>query len=272
VLDEVGLIRQAGDRLGTEDTVRSLLKRPEIASLLAALPSGMSSAASGLEREVRHYRPSVQSAANDLGGLVRIFLYSQIDVLWWGQVAPFSTDAELLGSEDLVDIAPLSDEGRLRLCFRRQPETSLQRLRASLVRRVAPMRSPHTAGVRFTQARPSVVAFLHQLSQSFARTPAGRRSPPWVTSLARSVEHQHHLRSLGYSALMPSSHCVGYAVDVEMEWFRSFGARDTLADLLLAAQRSDTVNVIDEGQAWHVCVNPTAVDRLNRQFDSDLRS
>jgi hypothetical protein len=271
VLDQVELIRQSTDRDGDE-VVRSLLKRPEIAALLSALPSGMEGATSDLKREVHNYRPSVQSAANDLGGLIRIFLYSQIDVLWWGHVTPFSTDAEILGSGDLVDIEPLCHQGRLQVRYRRQPESSWQRLRASVLRRLGPRRSPHTAGVRFTQARPSVVAFLHQLSCSFAQTSAGRRSPPWVTSLARSVEHQHHLRSLGYSALMPSSHCVGYAADVEMEWFGTFGARETLSRLLLDAQRGDLVNVIDEGQAWHVCVNPAAVDRLNGEFDRELRS
>jgi hypothetical protein len=70
------------------------------------------------------------------------------------------------------------------------------------------------------------------------------------------VEHQRRLRALGYTALLPSSHCVGYAADVEMTWFRRFGAHRALQEVLLDWQRSGDVNVIDEGQAWHVCLRP----------------
>ena len=71
--------------------------------------------------------------------------------------------------------------------------------------------------------------------------PPLRSSPPgtpplWVTSLTRSVGHQRHLRSLGYAALLPSAHCVGYAADVEMSWFRRFGA-DQAAKLSHARQK-----------------------------------
>ncbi len=77
--------------------------------------------------------------------------------------------------------------------------------------------------------------------------------------MARSVAHQHRLRSLGYPAVLPTPHCVGYAVDVEMAWFRRFRGRlGALACLLLERQDSGDANIIDEGQVWHVCVNPAA--------------
>jgi hypothetical protein len=79
-----------------------------------------------------------------------------------------------------------------------------------------------------------------------------------VTSLARSVSHQRHLRDLGYAALLPSAHCVGYAADIEMTWFRQFGAEAALQTVLLERQLAGELNVIDEGQAWHVTVRPGA--------------
>ncbi len=79
-----------------------------------------------------------------------------------------------------------------------------------------------------------------------------------MTSLTRSVTHQRHLRELGYAALLPSAHCVGYAADIEMTWFRQFGAEEVLQAVLLERQRAGEINVIDEGQAWHVCVRPGA--------------
>ena len=41
-----------------------------------------------------------------------------------------------------------------------------------------------------------------------------------------------------------------------MSWFRRFGAAATLAGLLAERQQAGEVNVIDEGQAWHVCLSP----------------
>jgi hypothetical protein len=72
------------------------------------------------------------------------------------------------------------------------------------------------------------------------------------------VAYQRHLRALGYAALLPSAHCVGYAADLEMSWYRQFEADHLLRAVLVARQRDGDVNVIDEGQAWHVCVRPGA--------------
>jgi hypothetical protein len=77
--------------------------------------------------------------------------------------------------------------------------------------------------------------------------------------VARSIEHQRRLRALGYTATLPSAHCVGYAMDIEMSWFRRFGAAGVLEALLLERQRAGEVNTIDEGQTWHLCLSPAVV-------------
>jgi hypothetical protein len=41
-----------------------------------------------------------------------------------------------------------------------------------------------------------------------------------------------------------------------MAWFRRFGAQRTLATVLLEYQEAGHISVIDEGQAWHVCLRP----------------
>ena len=75
-------------------------------------------------------------------------------------------------------------------------------------------------------------------------------------STVRSVSHQRHLQTLGYSALLPSSHCSGWAADIEMAWLQHQGTADALRSVLLDYRDRDVLNVIDEGQAWHVCLNP----------------
>jgi hypothetical protein len=48
-------------------------------------------------------------------------------------------------------------------------------------------------------------------------------------------------------------------MDIEMSWFRRFGAAATLEGLLAERQQAGEVNAIDEGQTWHLCLSPAAV-------------
>jgi hypothetical protein len=48
-------------------------------------------------------------------------------------------------------------------------------------------------------------------------------------------------------------------MDIEMSWFRRFGAAGVLEALLLERQRAGEVNTIDEGQTWHLCLSPAVV-------------
>jgi hypothetical protein len=116
-----------------------------------------------------------------------------------------------------------------------------------------------------------MVALLGQVCAEFAKLAPIGAPPLWVTSMTRSVAHQRHLRDLGYAAMEPSSHCVGWAVDVEMAWFNRYGARGVLEGILLARQAAGHVNVIDEGQAWHVCVSPFAAPDLRADFSRNYR-
>jgi hypothetical protein len=103
-----------------------------------------------------------------------------------------------------------------------------------------------------------VIVLLNQIAADFARLAPPGTPPLFVTSVARSVAYQRHLRALGYAALLPSAHCVGYAADLEMRWYRQFEADHALKAVLIALQRDGDVNVIDEGQCWHVCARPGA--------------
>jgi hypothetical protein len=228
----------------------------DIAAVVERTPQGSAGLLERLLAEVRGYRPGSRHIATSLTGLLRISMLAQIDVLWWGREQPYPGDADVLSATDLVDLDALRQGGLLRFRYRRQPGSLAARAARSLERRARPGRAPVTAGMWLARSRPAAVALLNQLAAQFAEV-APRGTPPlWVTSLARSVEHQRRLRALGYAALLPSSHCTGYAADVEMAWFRRFGADRALADLLLAWQRSGDVSVIDEGQAWHVCLRP----------------
>jgi len=267
VSELVGELAQFGvsDRESAEHILSRRLDEEQFAAVLQATPDGQDETIARLLFEVRNYQPgqrtnvSTRGSSDGLAALVRISMLAQIDAVWWGRAPGYVTDAELLDSPDLVDLDELSDDGQLRFRYRHQAETLLGRVARKAERRTLPGRSPRTAGIWLARARPQAVAWLNQLADEFARLAPPGTPPLWVTSLARSVAHQRRLKDLGYVALLPSAHCVGFAADVEMAWYRRFHAHRILRGLLLDRQRANEVNVIDEGQAWHVCLRPRIV-------------
>ena len=202
---------------------------------------------------------------------IRILLLSQIDSAWWSGTTPFDSDTDVLCSTELVTLDPLRSAKVLEFQYRAQPAGLPGRARNWAQHKVLPAVRPRIAGLRFTRSRPVVVAVVNQIAREFAAALPPRTPRLWVTSMARSVEHQYRLRSLGYAAVLPSSHCAGYACDLEVHWFRQFDPENLLARLLLERQEAGQLNVIDEGQAWHLCVNPLACDELQAAYDGQLR-
>jgi hypothetical protein len=268
VEDASGYSRPA-DLPAVEGLVTSRLGQPEITAVLARLDGGADAAAS-LVRELRGYQPNTSSSASDLPRFIRILLLSQIDSVWWGQTTPFISDADVLNSAELVDLSPLRSARMLEFQYRSQPAGLPGRGRDWAQHKVLPALRPRVAGLRFTRSRPVVVAVVNQIAREFAAALPPRTPRLWVTSMVRSVEHQHRLRSLGYSAVLPSSHCAGYACDIEINWFRRFDPDNFLARILFERQAAGQLNVIDEGQAWHLCVNPFACDELQAAYEGQL--
>lgn len=262
------------DDLGdTETLLANRLSSATFTPMLSTAPGGPTAAIGELLAELRHYQPGASPAgteAADLVSVIRAYLLARIDVMWWGKVRPLATDAELATSPELVDLEELRRRGMLLFQYRLQAGTLLSRAARAADRRLWPDRVPHTAGLRSAYARREVVSLLNRLSARFEDLAPPGTPPLWVTSLARSVEQQRRLRALGYKATLPSSHCVGYAADIEMSWYRRFGADRTLARLLLERQDAGELNVIDEGQVWHLCVSPAVTAALRREFDAEM--
>ena len=234
------------------------LSEPEFTMIFSATPAGPDAAARRVLREVRSYHHSSRSSATNLTAMIRIALLSQIDVLWWGHLSAYQADSDVRAATDLLDLDALRRDGKLLFRYRRQAATLIARAARSAERKAAPGHVPRTAGLRFACARAPLVVVLNQIAADFAGLAPAGTPQLWVTSLTRSVTHQLHLRDLGYAALLPSAHCVGFAADIEMTWFRQFEADEALQQVLLERQREGEINVIDEGQAWHVCIRPGA--------------
>jgi hypothetical protein len=254
-------LESLGDSPGVAMAERILARRlqePGFAIVLSAIPSGPDAAIQRVLREIRMYRDSERSLAGNFATMVRIALLAQIDVLWWGHLPAYQSDADVFRAAELLDLDALRRDGMLLFRYRHQFSSVLVRAARTAERLAVPGRVPQTAGLRFPCARAELIVLLNQIAADFAALAPPRTPQLWVTSLARSVSHQRHLRSLGYAALLPSAHCIGYAADIEMTCFRQFQADGILQRVLLDHQRAGEINVIDEGQAWHVCVCPGA--------------
>jgi hypothetical protein len=258
LVSEVGEAAPA-DARAAEHILASRLGEDEFATVLEETPDGWDATVARLLFEVRNYEPSQRNATGTLAALVRISLLAQIDAVWWGREPGYQTDSDLSAATDLVDLDELDADGQLAFRYRHQAVTLLARAARSAERHALPGRAPRTAGILLARARPQAVAWLNDLADEFADIAPDGTPPLWVTSVARSVDHQRHLKSLGYIALLPSAHCVGFAADIEMRWYRRFRAHRLLRGLLLDRQRAHEINVIDEGQAWHVCLRPDLV-------------
>jgi hypothetical protein len=255
---EIGQAAQA-DARAAEHILAKRLGEDEFAIVLEETPDGWDATAAKLLFEVRNYEPSPRNATGTLSALVRISLLAQIEAVWWGRVPSYQTDSDLSAATELVDLDELDADGQLAFRYRHQAVTLPRRAARSAQRRALPGLAPRTAGILLARARPQAVAWLNDVAEEFAEIAPDGTPPLWVTSVARSIDHQRHLKSLGYIALLPSAHCVGYAADIEIQWYRRFRAHRLLRGLLLDRQRAREINVIDEGQAWHVCLRPDLV-------------
>jgi hypothetical protein len=270
------LVEEASSRQRPSDLpiVERLLARrlgqPEFTAVLSYLDGGVDGAAGRFSREIRDYEAGARSSASDLPTFIRILMLSQIDSAWWSGTVPFNSDTDVLDSTELLDLDPLRSAKVLEFRYRAQPAGLPGRARDWAQRKALPGVRPRVAGLRFTRSRPAVLALVNQIAREFAAAAPPGTPRPWVTSMARSVEHQYRLRSLGYAAVLPSSHCAGYACDLEAVWFRRFDPGNLLARLLFERQEAGQINVIDEGQAWHFCVNPLACDELQAAYDGQL--
>ncbi len=253
-----------------------IAEQPAVEVVLAAHPKGYAAAVRGLCDEAAAFTPNTRSSARDLASLVRVLLLHLVDVMWWGDQPEYTDSTAVLDADDLIDLDWLRDRGRLRFRYRHQAATARTRVIRGVQRRLPFPSGPPGAGLRYPRARPEIIALLNLIADEYSAEHGGLgigglRGGVWINSAARSVTHQEHLRMLGYSAMRPSSHCSGYAVDIAVEWLRPSGGDEVLKRILIERRQRGEINVIDEGPAWHVCPAPDSMARLRTFYDLQMK-
>jgi hypothetical protein len=246
----------------TENILRHHLIDPIAHRVLDEVQGGTDGVVRQACHEVESFSPSATSNAQAPETLVRILLLQQIDLAWWSAAGDFQTTDVIGESNALVDLVTARRDGSLRFEFSIASDNIMRRARNFAVRRIFPNKEPKTAGLSCTSIRPEMIIILNSLADSFAAAAPSGTPPLWINSVVRSVTQQRRLRELGYSALLPSAHCRGWAADVEMDWLARFGAQEVLQEILIDHRDRGLLNVIDEGSAWHICPSPRYVDAV----------
>lgn len=265
LVDYRSRVDELADRVGNRDVTRAsaaVAADDVMIEVLRHDPHGVDHALAQLDAELDAVAPNGRSTADDARSMTRVFLLHQIDVLWWGTAPAYETSADVESASDLVDLDALRRTGRLHFSYRKQANTLPSRIVRAVDRRVRPQRGPGGAGLRYCRARPEAVAFLNSVAAELRQRDDAGDASVWVSSAVRSVQHQEHLKSLGYSALYPSSHCSGYALDIPLRWLRPRGTGTVLAEVLTSRRDTGEINVIDEGPSWHVCLSPSSLPAL----------
>ena len=261
LLDELSLISERGPRGGEGALARELdawLRRPDVLRIVDGVPGGADRVFTQVIDEYVRFEPSAASNASSPVALVRILLLQQIDLAWWGHTRDLEDAAAIAASAELVDLRWLRANGGVRFGFGVGSDRLVQRARDYAVQRAFPWREPRGPGLPFRRARPEVIAVLNEIADRVALLAPPKTPRIWVNSIVRSVEHQTRLRRLGFTAVLPSAHCRGWAADIEMAWFERFGATGALREVIVDYLASGVLNVIDEGRAWHLCLSPDA--------------
>ena len=248
------------DSAKVADVIADALDRPAL-DFLSLLEGGPDRLVAQSVAEYTRFVPSEACNATSAAGLVRILLLQNVDLLWWDDEPDFATDADVAESPDLVDLVTERNRGNVDFSFGTASDRLGRRGRDFVVQRLFPDREPRGPGLTFTRVRPAMLGLLNELARVVSRAAPSGTPPLRVTSVTRTVEHQLRLKSLGFSAMLPSAHCRGWAADVEVTWFDRFGAGDALRKVLHGYLDRGVLNVIDEGRAWHVCLNPAEVGR-----------
>ena len=246
---------------GAGPVLHRAAEHPDVSAVLDLVPGGTEAVLARIAQQVGAFRPSARSNASTPATLLKIYLLQQIDVVWWSSVPPFTDDEDVLGSSELAWLPSLRRRRQLAFRYRVCATGWPARARNHAIRRWAPEREPLSSGLSYPMARPAMIALLNEIATRFTERSGPWKGGLWVNCIVRSTAVQQRLRDLGYSALLPSAHCTGYAADIEMAWLRRQGVAPALEDVLTGYRDEGVLNVIDEGQAWHVCLNPALVSR-----------
>ncbi|GJD20967.1 hypothetical protein RIVM261_059230 [Rivularia sp. IAM M-261] len=205
--------------------------------------------------------------------LIRILLEQQIERYWYGDYSAYENDTDIQNDKELIDLKDsLKIKNRIWFTLTILNEDSFFKLFNYIHRKIRCL-SNHpakgTVGMRITKCKPAIIALLNEINQNINEC-IGQAKPTklQINSILRTVVHQKHLSSLGYWAPATTSHARGYAADIEREWYFKEEPKlfQVIQEILHQYYEQSIINLIEEDQVWHVCLNPQCIEYYTQLF------
>lgn len=201
---------------------------------------------------------------NRLKILIKILLEQQLETYWYDGFSCYVNAADIKNDVQLYDLTRFPSAFPIKFSFIVLREKGIHRIISPLERRIRGwLNHPAggTVGMKTIQCKPEMIALLNEICARVGQV-YGKGVSLQINSIIRTVEHQKHLAHLGYWAPPNSSHSTGYAADIERRWYYNNNRRlFIIIDQILQEYASRLIlNVIDEDQVWHICLNPQWIE------------
>lgn len=205
-----------------------------------------------------------------------IYLLQHIEYFWYKDFTVFENTEELFQDASIYKLDSLRKKYQLLFQYRHLKTGVLSRSQNGVRKRIDIIRrnpAGNTIGMQTGYSRVEIMVLINEINANIS-TVYGKQIKLQVNSILRTFENQQNLINIGYNATFFSSHCVGYAIDVERKWYALNDRRlfKIIRDCLSIYHDKEIINLIDEGVVWHVCLNPKHIKEYQQKANNWLLS
>jgi hypothetical protein len=199
---------------------------------------------------------------------IKLLSSNDVEMLWYKDYKVYKNHLSIL--ED-ISLANFKKDRSALFSYIHLLESPLRRISNSLGRRIRKLlnlQSGQTMGMMNVHCPLGMLNFLNGLALEIG-TNLNRKKPfPYlVTSILRTTKHQKHLREIGYPASEFSSHCCGYAADIETGWLIKNRPRAAAAlnRIIENYYLKGIINVLTYERLIHICLNPEYISHFEQE-------
>lgn len=205
-----------------------------------------------------------------------IYLLQYIEYFWYKDFTVFENMEELFQDASIYKLDSLRKKYQLLFQYRHLKTGLLSRSQNGVRKRIDIIRrnpAGNTIGMQTGYSRVEIMVLINEINANIS-TAYGKQIKLQVNSILRTSENQQNLINIGYNATFFSSHCVGYAIDVERKWYALNDRRlfKIIRNCLSIYHEKEIINLIDEGVVWHVCLNPKHIKEYQQKANNWLLS
>jgi uncharacterized protein DUF5715 len=216
----------------------------------------------------------IKGSVRNLKSKLRVYLLQYIEYCWYKEYKIFNRTDDILIDKDIFNLKELQKKYHIEFQYRSLKKGIFSRPQNGIRKRIDIMRrnpAGQTIGMESVYSRVEIIALINELNLKISDR-YGKKIKLQINSILRTSENQHNLINIGYNATFFSSHCIGYAIDVERKWYALNDKRlfNIINDCLSGYHEKEIINLIDESIVWHLCLNPAYINEYKQKSNNWL--